>query len=373
MANKISDEKIEQIKELFNKGISLQGIAKQLELGNSTVERYVRKLNLKRGRKKTLLSNNVLEEIKRLYVEERVGTPTIAKILNINERTVVRQLKNMQIEIRGNKKIDTNTVIDLYTKEYMPIYKIAKKLGSSEERISKLLKSNNVEIYGHGIPQFNYHIFDSIDNEEKAYWLGMIFADGYIATINPNKVNYAFELSLKSSDYEHLNKFNSFMEFRGNNVKISTNTLRTTSSVTEGLIQYERCRWCISNKHLWETLNNYGCTPLKSFTMKFPDESIFTDKSLIRHFIRGHFDGDGCVSESDNYPIVSIASGSKDFLLGIMTYINIFPTIYPQSNIFYIQTKYKKAMQFLHYIYDESTIYLKRKYDLFKYYCEIYH
>lgn len=36
-----------------------------------------------------------------------------------------------------------------------------------------------------------------------------------------------------------------------------------------------RCRWEIVNKHLWNTLNNLGCTPRKSLTLKFPSLSIF--------------------------------------------------------------------------------------------------
>lgn len=56
------------------------------------------------------------------------------------------------------------------------------------------------------------------------------------------------------------------------------------------------CVWAASNKHLWQTLNKYGCTPNKSLTLKFPNENIFKSKDLIRHFIRGYFDGDGCIS-----------------------------------------------------------------------------
>lgn len=56
------------------------------------------------------------------------------------------------------------------------------------------------------------------------------------------------------------------------------------------------CSWYVTNYHLWNTLNNYGCIPNKSLTLKFPDESIFKSKDLIRHFIRGYFDGDGCFS-----------------------------------------------------------------------------
>ncbi|MGM9535052.1 MAG: hypothetical protein ACI3VR_07355, partial [Intestinibacter sp.] len=63
-------------------------------------------------------------------------------------------------------------------------------------------------------PKFNEHIFDVIDTEEKAYWLGFIFADGYIGStpLEPNKKSvYNFELSLKLEDTSHLEKFKSFI------------------------------------------------------------------------------------------------------------------------------------------------------------------
>ena len=51
----------------------------------------------------------------------------------------------------------------------------------------------------------------------------------------------------------------------------------------------------VNSPHLINTLISYGCTPKKSLTLKFPDISIFKNMDLIRHFIRGYFDGDGSV------------------------------------------------------------------------------
>lgn len=64
--------------------------------------------------------------------------------------------------------------------------------------------------------KFNEHIFDNIDTEEKAYWLGFIFADGYISSLNAKYKN-VFELSLSIKDLNHIKKFNSFMEYNGEN------------------------------------------------------------------------------------------------------------------------------------------------------------
>lgn len=69
--------------------------------------------------------------------------------------------------------------------------------------------------------------------------------------------------------------------------------------------EFKRCRWGIVNKHLWNVLNNYGCTPKKSNTLLFPNIEIFKDRALIIPFIRGYFDGDGCLTNRKTKPKAS--------------------------------------------------------------------
>lgn len=376
MAIKISNELIQQIEVLFKEGLSQVKISEKLGISKSTVARYIKELGLLRDRKKTKLNESVLNEIKRLYIEEKIGSTTIANKLGLNEKTVVRQLQNMGVTIRGNYKVDTDLVVKMYTTEHLPIHIIATKLKSSESKVSKILKSNGIEIYGHKMPRFNFHIFDSIDTEEKAYWLGFIFADGYIASINPKKPNYAFELSLKAEDFDHLNKFNAFMEFQGNNVKISKARTYTSLSMTEGIEVAERCRWSISNRVLWEALNSKGCTPRKSNTLIFPDISVFSSIELIRHFIRGYFDGDGSITyynKEHTLPSVTLASKSENFMKGFVDYLPIDTKYYKCKNEMYSTSlSERKAMLFLHFIYDNATIYLDRKYNRFISFCNTY-
>lgn len=76
------------------------------------------------------------------------------------------------------------------------------------------------------------------------------------------------------------------------------------------------CRMSFDNKHMVDVLTNYGCIPKKSLTLTFPDKNVFKDKSLIRHFIRGYFDGDGCITYANaNHSSIEVSIvGTKPFL-----------------------------------------------------------
>lgn len=47
----------------------------------------------------------------------------------------------------------------------------------------------------------------------------------------------------------------------------------------------------MASKHMCESLEKWGLTQNKTFTITFPD---FLKEDLISHFVRGYFDGDGC-------------------------------------------------------------------------------
>lgn len=152
------------------------------------------------------------------------------------------------------------------------------------------MKSAGIEVFRNGVvPAINHHIFDSINTEEKAYWLGFIWADGCILNVKEDKPNYAFELGLSVKDIEHLRKFCKFANVPENKIKVRKNNGLGKDK------EFYLCRIQISSKHLWNVLNNYGCCPNKTNNENFPSISIFSEPKLISHFIRGVFDGDGWV------------------------------------------------------------------------------
>lgn len=262
------------------------------------------------------------------------------------------------------------TLADEFLNSSISLTKMAAREGTTRQTLAKHFRELGVEIINkQNRLKFDNTVFDCIDTEEKAYWLGFIFADGYISSDSlKGKSRYLLEISLKASDKNHLDKFNKFMKHENAN-KV------TIEDAKCGKVICKRCRWYVANKHLWETLNNYGCTPRKSLTLKFPDESIFKSRDLIRHFIRGYFDGDGCFTRHIHHTIVSpVISflGTKDFLDKILEYSKIEAN-YRNDKCYTEFTwtlEYHKepGIELINYLYNNCTIYLDRKYKLYEFF-----
>lgn len=216
------------------------------------------------------------------------------------------------------------------------------------------------------------YFFDKIDTEEKAYWLGFLFADGSLSgptRTYKGKVKpfYRIEVSLKLEDKSHLEKLR--------------NALKMEAQVKESHTNYkcsDRCRLGWNSKHMFETLVSYGCTPKKSLTLKFPDVSIFCSKRLIKHFIRGYVDGDGCLSYSDKEHKRANLSilGTQDMLENIQHWLPLqFELmIYDNKNENVKSLLYqgKTAFFIVNYLYTKSNVYLERKYNKYLEYCRLY-
>lgn len=187
-------------------------------------------------------------------------------------------------------------------------------------------------------------IFDTIDSEEKAYWLGFIYADGYVSS----KRNY-FEITLKSADSDHLEKLRHFLGV-SNKVSIKDN----------------KCRLSVGDKRFRESLMSQGVVPRKSLTLKYPE----TLNGFDIPFIRGYFDGDGSVSYNpDTNKLRWSLIGTEDMLRTIKKKLNSTSklTLYRDKRwvskeTYYISTACNPAISICTTLYQNSSIHLERKY-----------
>lgn len=221
---------------------------------------------------------------------------------------------------------------------------------------------------------YNKNFFNKIDNEVKAYWLGFLYADGCITRFYKNEKLKAMslEITLKKEDEGHLFRFLRDLE---SNVPIKNKKVNG----------HPCCKLVINCTKMCRDLITLGCTPQKTLTLTFPSEEI-VPKEFVRDFIRGYFDGDGCVyfgqtdvfhknrNKTYNQKHFSISFvGTPDILNGItgVLFNNGISvgskwTKSGKVNSMYIYGK-DNIFKFYKYLYDNSTLYLKRKNEKFQY------
>jgi len=202
----------------------------------------------------------------------------------------------------------------------------------------------------------NTTYFDCIDSEAKAYFLGFLFADGthlekdhrVCLELQEKDSEIPAKLSVALLGYERL-----------------TRRIRNTYCGHKTILQKSQVVFSITNTHISSTLSHLGLTSRKSFTCKLP----ILRPDLTRHFVRGYFDGDGCLS-------VRTAQGAERWIVSILssqfmchaiaqsssTITGFVPHITKRGNIHEIVVSgNRKVLKFMNWIYADNTLCLARK------------
>lgn len=161
-------------------------------------------------------------------------------------------------------------------------------------------------------PNFIFNYFENIDSIEKSYWLGYLYADGYV-----NNSNMKLVLTTSEKDIEVLNHFADCVLVDKNKIK---KRIHKTGHISYSLI--------IFSKQMCKNLIESGCLNKKSFIIRLPE---LKDEEFYSAFLLGYYDGDGISKTS------TICSGSKIFLEDVRNHFNIFKEIKQKANnVFYL-------------------------------------
>lgn len=272
----------------------------------------------------------------------------------------------------NNSREQKQQIIKLAIEEYLntpelerSLTKIGRKYGIKRQTLSTHLKKMGYEVINYqNKARLNETLFDKIDTEEKAYWLGFLYADGCVDS-EGNRI----EVYLALKDVDHLEKFRKFLNLEN---QIRTGINKEGNSF---------CHLSVRNKHMWNALIAVGCHPVKSLTLEFPKLEYFSDKSLIRHFLRGYVDGDGCLCTylSNKGCIVTALSivGTKAFLEKVNKmcwnkgYIRNKSCKNWSNKAFSLSFSNVPSRRIARLLYENATIYLERKYNKFLEFCSI--
>jgi hypothetical protein len=230
--------------------------------------------------------------------------------------------------------------------------------------------------------RIEHSYFDSIDTEYKAYILGFIYADGCIVD-NDSCRQKSLRIFVQWEDGYILEQL-----LKDITVNRTLRKRHPPAAIKAG--EKPQAGVSINSDQICTQLIQYGCNIKKSLVgMTLP----VIPSSLYHHFVRGFFDGDGCITVGEiknRYSRISCRNLSKPFRRKLRK--RVFLTSTDQQflidilNNTKLQFKQKltwttrKRVQitwvygienledvetFREYIYRDATVFLKRKFDKF--------
>ena len=224
--------------------------------------------------------------------------------------------------------------------------------------------------------KINSNFFEKIDTPEKAYVFGFFCADGY----NSGYSNLEFYQLEENKDI--LEKIQAALD--------TDYLLQSKVQKTNGKVLW---KLSINSKKMCSDLTRLGAVKNKSLILEFPQ---FITPKLLSHFIRGYFDGDGCIWNGKRRKMVvndstckegrrtRIVHNVKITFTGNTKFItSLQDVLVHKLQLSYTKLNFSKSKgakhvctleysgrknihKFYSYMYKDATIFSIRKYNKFK-------
>lgn len=355
------EARLDEVKNDYG-NIPIKNLEQKYKASYSTIQRVLKKHGVIQGKTVQIKYNYIREHEEEFIKDWEEGILTKQE-LETKYQCPYTNLYSRSVELNLYRKdkisqINQQELINDWLKNNCTNDELCNKYNISNSTLHRILLLNNISMDSHRNRKyyFDEKYFDKIDDEHKAYWLGFIYADGC-----HNIKKHSLSIVLQEQDSDLLWDF--YKDIR-------------CDKIVQRYYNYKYHRFYasvyIQHPHLTQALLNKGVFQNKSFKITFPSENVIP-KELLRHFVRGYFDGDGSISipQDKSHTSWNII-GNYIFIEGVKTYIeNSIPnytlTIYKHSqnnNIYTIGKGGRIVVKtFLDWLYKDSTIYLKRKYD----------
>lgn len=266
----------------------------------------------------------------------------------INE--ILQKYDNGQSITSLNKEYHTTKVRDLLIENNRQVPESRKGIGGRKRRCT-----------------LNENYFQELDSKDKAYFLGFIYADGFIT--KPSHGQNILGLTL--AEIEPIDKFKKYIQ---TNKKVGY--YKKTSSYSNKSYEY---KLALNSDKLVSDIEKLGVIERKTLTLTFPN----LREDLIPHFIRGYFDGDGSVFlhkdsreeySYNEYLGINIC-GTKEFLIALTKHLPfleegqcIYKEERKETNCWNLKMASNiRSLELYHYMYkDCNDLYLSRKREKFE-------
>lgn len=328
-------------------GMSNRSIANLYGVDHNTIAKILSDNGIDNARVRFHALNDI--DIVDLYLNGE-SVVAIAKEYNIDKATIFAILdkyniprRQIQFHFDNDERIvelyqlgySTNEIATMYNVNHQTIADVVRKYSSIRSKSEQ-----------HRRYTIDEHYFDEINTPNKAYIMGVLYADG------TNNGCGHIALSLQENDVDILQKIQKEI---GSNEPLN---YREFSKINPNW--KNQWRMFINNKHISETLSKHGVVKNKTFIVEYPK---WLDDSLHSHFIRGMIDGDGSI----NQRYISLAGTYNIcYTTGeiLKEKCGIHYTIYKSQNIYDLRVCRKLDMvRVLEFLYKDADLFLDRKYN----------
>lgn len=341
--------------------MSVKQLEEKYMCSYSTIQRALKREGYKLG-KTEQIKYKYIRDNEKSFVEDWENGELSLEELELKYKCPKSNLKSRarELNIYRNTKTDKINIPDLiedYSVRHLSNKIILEKYDICQSTLNTILKENNIDPNFNRKYYFDKHYFDEINDEHKAYWLGFIYADG-----SHNVKRHTLRIVLQERDAYILKEFYK-------DLKCDREIGYAYNKKYNKFYAYAY----VQHRDLSKVLLEKGVMADKSFKIRFPDDNI-VPKNLKQHFIRGYFDGDGCLSAAMGYGSVTYSLvGNYEFIYELQMYLyNNVPNytmgnIYSKGNVYEFGHCGRKIVPlFLNWLYSGATIYLKRKYDIYQ-------
>lgn len=276
----------------------------------------------------------------------------------------------------------TNEEIVEAIKSSFSYKQVAETLGynrTASEYVKRFASEYNVSVSHFSSENYrkytlDEHFFKNLNQEKVVYWLGFCMADGCLSKTNVN--SFVLKIKLQIKDEVHLSKF---LNHIGSNSPIHIESSKILKKGCKEYICQPTCRIEISSKIIGLDLINLSCIPNK--TKHGCKISELIPHQMMKHFVRGYFDGDGYIlAEKTKYNNDSWNKNGQ-IIFGLTGHITIMTQIHDflvhELNLNHVKIQdYKTYASFrwkgsrqckkiYEWIYGESTVCLDRKKEIY--------
>lgn len=247
---KLTNDQINEIIEKYLNGAMVADLKDEYHCSDTTIYKALRETNnVKHGLDVRYATTEQKEKIKELYLSG-VSSVKIGKMFNSTHKPILAILEEFGIE-RDQKKM---------VRKY----------------------------------KLNEHYFDVIDTPNKAYILGLLHADGC------NKMDKStVSIGLQESDKDLLEQIRLEIGSEKPLRYIDNSNKHTFGYTYKNMYELQ-----MFSKYMCQQLADKGIVPNKSLKIGFPE---WLDEDLISHYVRGVFDGDGCICKPSKVNTVCVS------------------------------------------------------------------